>query len=427
VFDPDSDLDGVVVDVPVALLDQVARSGLEWQVPGHRAALVTALLRTLPKALRRHHTPAPEVAAEVIRSVGPDDGPLLDVLARALSQRSGTAVSPHDLDLAAVPAHLRVTYRVVDDDGRALAWSRDLPALRRHLDARLRAALAAAAPIDEVHGATSWVFDDIPRTVPLVHAGLAVVGHPALVDEGTSVGLRVLPTEAEQRTAMWGGTRRLLLLQLGAPLRTLDRALSSSTKLALAGSSRVSASEAYRGCAAAAVDQLLVEAGGPAWDAAGHARLLDRVRAGFAAAAVALAEHTAEVLRTASQVEATVASMVTPAHDETVLDVQQHLDRLLARDWITVAGFDGLPDVARYVRALAHRVERARTAPDRDRRHIAGLRRLEQAYREVAGRDREGQVRTMLEELRVSTFAQAVGARGGVSEAKVRAAIAALG
>lgn len=224
-----------------------------------------------------------------------------------------------------------------------------------------------------------------------------------------------------------GGTRRLLLLQLGSPLRTLDGALPEATKLALAASERLSAAEAYRDCAAAAVDQLLLEHGGPAWDGTAFGRLLAEVRAGFAPVAVRLTGLVAEVLQRAATVEETLTSMLTPAHDETVLDVRAHLDRLLHRGWVVVAGFDGLADHARYLRALEHRVTKARTQPDRDRRHIGTVRSLERAYREVAARDAEGRVRTLLEELRVAMFAQSVGARPGASEARAWAAIAALG
>ncbi len=427
VADPATDLDGVVVDVPLMLLDPVSRAGLDWQVPGRRHELVTALLRTLPKELRRHHTPAPDVADELLAEIGPQDGPLLDALARALSRRAGVAVAPHHFDVTSVPDPLRITYRAVDGAGRPLAWSKDLPALRRRLAERVREALAAAAPIEEVAGARSWVFGAIPHSVTVAQGGQAVTGYPALVEEGDAVGLRVLPTETEQRAAMWGGTRRLLLLQLGSPLRTLDNALPNATKLALGASPRLSAAEAYRECAAAAVDQLLVEQGGPVWDADAFRALLAGVRAGFATAATSCARLVGEVLASADAVETRLSTMLTAAHDDMVLDVQAHLGRLLHPGWISTSGFDRLPDLARYLRALEHRVEKARTQPDRDRRHIAGLRELESAYRHAAARDTEGRVRTMLEELRVSTFAQAVGAKGAVSEPKVRVAIDALG
>jgi ATP-dependent helicase HrpA len=412
--------------VPLPLLDVVDRAGLDWQVPGNRRELVTALIRSLPKDLRRQHTPAPEAAVDVLTRVGPEEGPLLEVLAGALSARGGPPIAPHHLDLDSVPHHLRVTYRAVDEAGRPLAWSKDLPALRRRLAERVREALASTSPVPEVHGATSWVFGAVPETVSVTHAGHAVTGHPALVDEGDSVGLRVLPAASEARTAMWGGTRRLLLLQLGSPLRTLDRALPDAVKLALASSPRASAADVYRDCAAAAVDQLLVEHGGPVRDEAAFGDLLAAVRAGFAEAAVRLARLVGDGLAHASVVDATLATMLTPAHDETVLDVRAHLDRLLRRGWIADAGFDQLPDVVRHLSALEHRVQKARTEPGRDRRHIASIQQLEREYRRVAGRDTTGQVRTMLEELRVATFAQSVGAKGGVSEQKVRAALARL-
>jgi ATP-dependent helicase HrpA len=162
------------------------------------------------------------------------------------------------------------------------------------------------------------------------------------------------------------------------------------------------------------------------WTADAFRGLLAQVRAGFAAAAVGSARLVGEILGSAAAVDARLATMLTAAHDETVLDARAHLDRLLHRGWISAAGFDRLPDLARYLRALEHRVDKALTQPDRDRRHIAGLQALERSYRQVASRDVDGRVRELLEELRVSTFAQSVGAKRGVSEPKVRAAIEAL-
>jgi ATP-dependent helicase HrpA len=259
-----------------------------------------------------------------------------------------------------------------------------------------------------------------------VHAGHAITGHPALIDEGDAVGLRVLPSAAEARAAMWGGVRRLLLLRLGSPLRTLDRALPTRTKLALSASGRVSAAEVYRDCASAAVDELLIANGGPARDEAGFTERLAAVRAGFAPAAVRLAEQVADAVGHAATIDATLDTMLTAAHDDTVLDVRAHLDRLLHPGWIADAGHDQLPDVVRYVRALEHRVQKAKTDPGRDRQRIAAIQRLEREYRAVAARDSTGEVRTLLEELRVSTFAQPVGAKGGPSETKVRKALAGL-
>jgi ATP-dependent helicase HrpA len=423
---PGHDLDGVSVDLPVVLLDQADVLRLDWQVPGFREDLVTALIRTLPKDVRRHVTPAGDAARAVLAVVGPSDGPLLEVLSRELAQRSGVAVRLGPANLAQLPAHLQVTYRAVDDRGRPVAWSKDLPALRRRMTARLRAAVAAVAPIDEIEGLRSWTVGTIPRALEATHLGQPLTAYPTLADEGDSVALRVVPTEAEQRVAMWGGTRRLLLLQLGSPLRTLDKALPNATKLAIARSAHVTAADVYRESAAAAVDQLLLEAGGPVWDAAAFDVLLAVVRRRFPSVAVDAAVVIGDVVATVAAIEDRLASMLAPALDDTVVDVQAHLARLLRPGWIAVAGVDRLPDVLRYVRAIEHRLGKAITQPDRDRSRIAGIRSLEQEYARVASRDVDGRVRTMLEELRVATFAQPLGAKGGASEQKVRKALAAL-
>ena len=182
----------------------------------------------------------------------------------------------------------------------------------------------------------------------------------------------------------------------------------------------------YRESAAATVDQLLLDAGGPVWDAAAFDALLAAVRRQFPAIAVAAAVVVGDVVATVAAIEDRLRSMLAPALDDTVVDVQAHLARLLHPGWIAVAGVDRLPDVLRYVRAIEHRLGKAVAQPDRDRSRIVAVRILEQEYARVAGRDVDGSVRTMLEELRVTTFAQSLGAKGGVSEQKVRKALAGL-
>ncbi len=424
--DPASDVDGVMVDVPLLLLDRVGEARLDWQVPGRREELVTAIVRALPKDTRRALGPAPELVPRILADTGPADGPLLDVLPRALGRIAGQPVSVTEADLRQVPADLRVTYRVVDDRARPVAWSRDLAALRRRVVERQRAALTERSPLPALEGLTAWPDADLPRTVEVRHLGMAVTGHPALVDEGESVARRVLPSEVEQRTAMWGGTRRLLLLQLGSPLRTLDRSLGNATKLALTASKRVGAAEAYRGAIEAAVDHLLLAAGGPVWDAAAFAELLASVRSRFVDAAVAAATSVGEVLATVATVDTRLASLHHAALDETAVDIDGHLGRLLAPGWIAAAGVDRLDDVARYARAVEHRLTKATTDPARDRARLPVVQALERDYRSVARRDLDGSLRWQLEELRVATFAQALGPKGGPSEPRLRAAIAAL-
>jgi ATP-dependent helicase HrpA len=176
----------------------------------------------------------------------------------------------------------------------------------------------------------------------------------------------------------------------------------------------------------AAIDHLLLEAGGPVWTEADFDALVIRLRARFVPTATEVVELVGQIVATVGRVEARLSTMLAASLDETVVDVQAHVRRLLHRGWITAAGVDRLPDVLRYARGIEHRVDKAAAQPDRDRARIAALRGLEQEYRQVAARDLDGRVRWMLEELRVSTFAQTVGVRGGASEQKVKAELARL-
>jgi len=426
VADSSAELDGVTVDCPLLLLDHLEELRLDWQVPGHRLDLVAAVVRSLPKEVRRRLGPAQQAAADLLRTTGPEDGPLLEALPEAVSRAAGAPVRIDPADIRLLPPHLRVTYRAVDDRGRPLAWSRDLAALRRKMRSRVREALAERSPVPEQEGLRAWPAGELPQRVEVVHAGSAVTGYPALVDEVDSVAVRVLPTAGEQRREMWDGTRRLLLLQLGSPLRTIDRSLGAKAKAAVSGSRRSPSTEVYRDCASAAVDHLLVQAGGPVWDAAAFDALLARVRADFAEVAGRAARSVAEILAVEQRVEARLSTMVAEALDETVLDVQAHLDRLLHRGWITAAGTDRLADVGRFMSAIEHRVDKAVGAPERDRVRMRVLRPLEQDYATLSHRDLDGSLRWMLEELRAKVFAEHLSGGVRVSEKSVRHALARL-
>ena len=227
VLDPTSDLDGVVVDVPLPLLDAVERAGLEWQVPGRRLELVTALVRTLPKDLRRRHTPAGGGRRRgAAPRIGPDDGPLLDVLAARAdrARRPGGRAPPPRSGRGARPPARHVPRRrrrrspagVEQGPGRS-----PTPAGRAGAGGAGHRLTGRRGARRDRHGRSARSRRPSRSPTP----GMPFTGFPALIDEGDAVGLRVLPTEPEARAAMWGGTRRLLLLQLGSPMRTLDRAL----------------------------------------------------------------------------------------------------------------------------------------------------------------------------------------------------------
>jgi ATP-dependent helicase HrpA len=432
-FEPGSDADGVTVHVPLAVLNQIGPDGFDWQVPGLRQELVTELIRSLPKAVRRSFIPAPDWAAATLERIGPADGPLLEVLARELARAGRVEVAPDDFDLAKVPAHLRMTFRVVDRRGRGPAQvvgeGKDLDELKRRLAPRMRAALAAAAPGLERDRVRGWDLGTLPRVVEERRGGRVVKGYPALVVEPGGVAVRLLESEAEQAAAMWAGTRRLLLEAVPSPVRFVLGRQTNQAKLTLSRYRHGSATDLFADCLAAAAGDLIAANGGPAWDEAGFKRLLDAVREELPAAALEVVSAVERALAVAGQVEARLAELTNPAFAPATADVRAQLDDLVYPGWVTATGRRRLGDVRRYVRAMLQRLERLPGDLARDAERSESVARATVAWHRAldraAGRPDPAlaEVRWMLEELRVSYFAQSLGTPYPVSEKRVLRAI----
>ena len=430
-FEPGTEADGVTVHVPLPVLNQVTADGFDWQVPGLREELVTALVRSLPKPLRRNLVPAPDHARAALGRLAPGDGPLLDALARELQRTSGVAVPPGSFELDRVPAHLKVTFRVTDERHRTVGEGKDLDALKLRLRSRMRAAISAAADGLERGGLRTWSVGELPRTVERRRGGRTVKAYPALVDEGGSVAVRLLETEAEQRRAMAQGTRRLLLLGVPSPVRSVLGRLTNAEKMTLSQYPHGSATELFDDCIACAVDALVAEAGGPAWDSGGFARLHATVRAGLDEAVLDVVATVERILAAAREVAERLEGPAGPALAPALADARAQLSGLVYRGFVGATGRRRLADVLRYVRAIGQRLEKLPHDPGRDRERMLDVEELERSYRGLLAELPPGrpvpealrQVRWMLEELRVSYFAQTLGTPAPVSAKRVRRAM----
>jgi len=415
-FEPGTDDDGITVHVPLRALPALRPDGFDWLVPGLRAELVTALIRSLPKDLRRPLVPIPDVAADVVGHLQPRRGTLRDAVARELEHLRGARVATADFDLTKLPAHLRVTFRVEDEAGAFVAAGEDLDALRAEVRPRLRAELAAATASLERSGLRDWTIGDLPRIVELP----GVSAYPALVDEGATAGVRALETPGAQLTAMRAGTRRLLALTVPSPLRDVQRGLGSAAALTLAGAPH---DGVLGDLVSAAIDSLVAQAGGPAWNAADFAALRARVAARLPATANAVAAQVVDVLDAARELGVKIDALGADAALQPArLDIATQLGGLVFPGFVTAAGADRLPDVARYLRAASRRLDRLPDAVAADRDKLASIRELEAEFRTRPGAPRE--IAWMLQELRVSQFAQGLGVSGQVSAKRIRRALA---
>ncbi len=431
-FEPGTATDGVTVDLPLPVLGQVSGDEFSWQVPGLRQELVTALIRSLPKQLRRNFVPAPDVAKAVLAALPEDsDEPLLVALSRELRRQTGIVVPQDAWQPAQIPEHLKINFRVVDEHRKTVAEGRDLAELRRELRPRTTSALAEAAKDITRRGLTDWTVGTLPRSYRQHVSGFDVTGYPALVDAGTAVDVKVFDTEAEQRHAMWLGTRRLVLLTVPSPVKSVIRGLDNRAKLALGTHPHQSVGDLLDDCASAAVDHLVAAHGGPAWDEAGFVALRAAVRAELGATTFRVVDLVRQVLVARQEALTRLADMPSFTPKESMADVRAQLGALVYRGFVTDTGLGHLADVLRYVKAVDRRLEKLPENPRRDVERTEDIAAITTEYRDIVADLPAGQasseqvrhVRWMIEELRVSYFAQQLGTAYPVSDKRIYRAL----
>lgn len=435
-FSPGQAADGVTVHVPVAVLNRLSPEGFDWQVPGLRDDLAVALLKSLPKATRRHFVPTPDHAMAALAEADPANGSLTGELARVLFARTGVRIDPGEWDLSRVPDHLRITFSIEGPRRQVLAIGKDLEALREQAGGAVRQGVARAAASIERGGLTSWTVGTVPDTFEGRSGGQTVVGHPALVDEGDTVGLRVLPDEGAARAAHRRGVRRLLLLNTTAPWKRVLARLTNAQKLALADNPHGSVAALLQDCLDAAVDAIVAEhVPGEVRTEEDFAAALSAVRTHAATRVLAVVEAVEPVLARAAAVRRILDALARGAAADrtraTRADVRAQLDSLVRPGFVAATGVARLRDVERYLRAMEHRLERAATNP-REALLQEQVDAVEAAYADLIeslpstrrGAADVTDIGWMVEELRVSLFAQSIGTSGPVSEKRVRKAIA---
>jgi ATP-dependent helicase HrpA len=427
-FEPGTAADGVTVHIPLPVLNRVDPAGFDWQIPGLRLDLATALIKSLPKTVRVNFVPAPDHARAALANISPEDGPLLTALADELYRMTRVAVPRDAWALDRVPDHLRVTFRVEDAGGRVRGEGKDLDALKRALAPRVRVTIAEAAASIERGGLTAWPGDALPRTFEHRGAGgHAVKGYPALVDEGATVAVRVLGSVVEQEAAHWRGTRRLLLLSVPNPLRSVLGGLSNQVKLALGRNPYGAVPALLDDAVNAAVDSLVAAAGGPVWDAAAFDALRDKVRAELVDTVVEIVTVVAKILTSAHEVESRISSVRQPALLAALTDIRTQLAGLVFDGFVSSTGRRRLPDVLRYLQGIERRLDKLPENPNRDRDWTTRVEAVREAYRDLVvslpPARRQGadvrQIRWMIEELRVSLFAQSLKTAYPVSEQRI--------
>ncbi|MDX3458002.1 ATP-dependent RNA helicase HrpA [Streptomyces sp. ME02-8801-2C] len=441
-FEPGADADGVTVHIPLQVLNQVTDDGFDWQIPGLREELVTELIRSLPKPIRRNYVPAPNFAQRFLAATpAPLQEPLTAAMARELKRMVGVPFTADDFDWDRIPDHLRVTFRIVDERRRKLAEDKDLEVLRLRLKPKARQAIsqAAAATAEraggeslERTGLTDWSIGTLAPLFETRRAGQPVKAYPALVDNGDTVSVRLFDTEAEQQQAMWKGSRRLILRNIPVnPAKFASEKLTNVQKLALSANPHGSIQALFDDCAMAAADKLIADFGGPAWDEESHRKLYDKVRAEIVDTTVRTVNQVQQVLAAWQACERRLKGVRSAVLLPNLTDVRTQLDALVRPGFVTATGLRRLPDLMRYLVAVDRRLQQMPTNVQRDTTRMEKVHEMQDEYAWLLEQLPKGRpvpsavtdIRWMIEELRVSYFAHALGTAYPVSDKRIVKAI----
>ena len=475
--------DGVAVQVPILFLNQLSPEPFRWQIPGLRHELVTALIKSLPKAIRRNFVPAPDVARAACAALEEDCSPatdeLISSLALVLRRLRGVVVEPEAFNWDAVPEHLKMGFQVRNARNKILGEGKDLRALQQKLHKEIRSALAdslgasdeamakmvalaqgssgnsggsggparpgtakgaknpgapanadASGGVREVSGLTEFPADlfpngEIPHKVQRVIATQAVNGYPALVDEGSSVGLRIFPTEAEQLHAQRRGIIRLLQLQVPSPVRYVSEHLSHKEKIVFTQNPHGSIDELIRDCTVAALDHLVPHT--PIFTQTEYSKLYEHVRAELIETVFDVTKLVAEILSEATALKKAIKKATSLTTMHAVSDVKAQMENLVYPGFVAQTGYDQLVHLPRYLKAAQVRLTKLGPNLHRDNQLMLTVQDLEDSYDNAvkslpAGTivpDALRRVNWMIEELRVSFFAQELGTAYTVSEKRI--------
>ena len=437
-FEPGAPDDGVTVAVPLPLLAGLRSDGFDWQVPGLREELVTALLKSLPKHIRKNVVPAADWARKLLADAD-ESVPITTYLAREIAAQTYTAVTPADFDLERVAPHLRMTFAVKDDRGTTLASGKTLSALQASLKPAARASVARVVETPDASvghrtlaraGLTAWDFESLDRSRDVKHGGNVIRAYPALVDDGSSASIRLMSTPEDQAAAHHAGVRRLLLLAIPSPLGYVQEHLTTQEKLVLAQSPYSGNAALFEDCMVACVDAVVGDR--EIFTRGEFEAARDAVSATIVDSLFQTVALVSKIVAKSREVDKAIKSATSLALIAPLGDARAQLEALVYPGFVGRTGLERLRRLPAYLDGIVHRVGKLAENPGRDRVWMSEVELATNRYRDAGGvlpleagsEARLIRARWMLEELRLSLFAQHISTAEPVSLQRITKVLA---
>jgi ATP-dependent helicase HrpA len=417
-YEPGHPADGVTAVLPLALLDHFPRHLPEWLVPGLLREKLIALLKTLPKQYRKALVPVPDTVDALLPRLVPGDTPLLLALAEALRQDRGVAIPREAWQEAALDAFYRMNLRVLDTAGTIVAEGRDLAAIRLQLAPQVRAEVQRAAPQQHARsGITRWDFGALPAVVRVSGKALDVPGYPAVRDCGETVATETFSDREEAAAVHRAGVRRLLLLDCAQAASYLRRNLLKDARIGLRWGPRFERAALVEDILLGAIEGCLPEDAALPREQADFAKLSERCRREITPRAQQLEALLARMATQLHAINGQRAILAKPAFAAAKRDAEAQLEGLLAPGFLYRTPARWLERLPLYLNALAIRLEKLALRLPRDQEAVRELDILGKRHSDylaahpgsAAAVARVQEYRWMLEEYRVSLFAQQLG------------------
>ncbi|MFQ1008836.1 ATP-dependent RNA helicase HrpA [Gilliamella apicola] len=431
-FDIGHNRDGVTIKIPIDLLNQIKNRGFDWQVPGFRKDLIIALIKSLPKSLRRNLVPAPNYAEAFLERIKTTDQPILESLENEFRKMTGVKITSEDWQLDQVPDYLKMTFSIINSNNEEIASGKDLVLLKEQLKNEVQKALSTLTTKKivsiEQSNITDWNFGTLPTTYEEKQKNYTVKAYPALIDYQDSVSIELVDNQEEQQKLNKLGLRRLLMLNIPSPIKYLHEKLPNKSKLGLYFNSFGTVLMLIDDCIACAVDELIDKYNQNIQNQDQYQKLLDYIKTNINETVIDIAKQVESILTLHYNINKKLKGRVDLSLAFALSDIKRQLSNLVYKGFIADSGYKRLADVYRYLLAIEKRIEKLMGNVTKDRQSMNIIEEVENQYEKwvnslpqiVRSKDSVINIRWMIEELRVNLFAQQLGTPYPISPKRVK-------
>ena len=436
-FEPGKTHDGITQTIPLSLLNQTNPERYEWLVPGLLRDKVIFLIKSLPKSLRRHFIPVPNYADKFLENMSAESGRLLTALAEQLRKQTGVDIKETDWKLDELPDYLQMNFKLVDDKGQLLDESRNLEQLKHKWAAEAAASFRQMPDSEfEQQGLTSWSFGDLPVSITLEKNGLEITAYPALIDQKDHIDLSLMDTQQQAENFTRKGLRRLFMFAQTDSIKYLNKHLPDIQRMCLhyanvppvpfgdqaENNQETPCQQLKTDLIHIAFDRCFLLKQKPILSQHDFEQRLEEKRSALISTATELAQQVAAPLAEYHAIVKRLSGSIPFSAINAIKEIREQLNHLIYQGFIHRIPEQALKRLPMYLQAIGQRLDKIKTDPSRDRQWMNEIQPHWRRYLNHVSKTNSSEFehyRWMIEELRISLFAQGIKTAYPVSSKRI--------